>query len=108
MLPPNARLTVAGRVLERARAFSDLPPVAAFWYENSNGPTSPSTRGARTASSDLRSAVRFDPLEFEVVVRDGENESPHHVTMARETYEQLTAGKHTPGSCIEAAFPIPP
>ena len=37
MLPPNARLTVAGRVLERARTFSDLPPGAAFWYENSNG-----------------------------------------------------------------------
>jgi S-adenosylmethionine hydrolase len=37
MLPPNARLTVAGRVLERARTFSDLPRVAAFWYENSNG-----------------------------------------------------------------------
>jgi len=37
MLPPNARLTVAGRVLERARTFSNRPPGAAFWYENSNG-----------------------------------------------------------------------
>jgi S-adenosyl-L-methionine hydrolase (adenosine-forming) len=37
MLPPNARLTVARRVLERAVTFSDLPPGAAFWYENSNG-----------------------------------------------------------------------
>jgi S-adenosyl-L-methionine hydrolase (adenosine-forming) len=36
-LPPNARLAVAGRVLERARTFSDLPVCAAFWYENSNG-----------------------------------------------------------------------
>ena len=26
-----------GRVLDRARTFSDLPPGAAFWYENSNG-----------------------------------------------------------------------
>ena len=37
MLPPGARLTAAGRVLDRARTFSDLPPGAAFWYENSNG-----------------------------------------------------------------------
>lgn len=37
MLPSNARLAAADRVLERARTFSDLPPGAAFWYENSNG-----------------------------------------------------------------------
>ena len=36
-LPPNARLAAAGRILERARTFSDLPPGTAFWYENSNG-----------------------------------------------------------------------
>lgn len=37
MLPPGAKLAVAGRVLERARTFGDRPPGAAFWYENSNG-----------------------------------------------------------------------
>jgi S-adenosylmethionine hydrolase len=37
MLPPNARLAAAGRVLERERTFSDRPPGSAFWYENSNG-----------------------------------------------------------------------
>jgi S-adenosyl-L-methionine hydrolase (adenosine-forming) len=37
MLSPGARLAAAGRVLDRARTFSDLPPRAAFWYENSNG-----------------------------------------------------------------------
>jgi S-adenosyl-L-methionine hydrolase (adenosine-forming) len=37
MLPANARLAAADRVLERATTFSDLPPGAAFWYENSNG-----------------------------------------------------------------------
>jgi S-adenosylmethionine hydrolase len=37
ILPPDARLAVAGRMLERARTFSDRPPGAAFWYENSNG-----------------------------------------------------------------------
>jgi S-adenosylmethionine hydrolase len=37
MLPSDARLAAAGRVLERARTFGDLPPGRAFWYENSNG-----------------------------------------------------------------------
>jgi S-adenosyl-L-methionine hydrolase (adenosine-forming) len=37
MLPTGARLAAAGRVLGRARTFGDLPPRAAFWYENSNG-----------------------------------------------------------------------
>jgi hypothetical protein len=43
-------------------------------------------------------------LDFEVVVREGEGETRHHVTMSRETYERLTAGKHTPERCLEAAF----
>ncbi len=37
MLPPQVRLAAAAQVFERARTFSDLPPGAAFWYENSNG-----------------------------------------------------------------------
>jgi S-adenosylmethionine hydrolase len=37
MLPLNASLATAGRVLERAVTFSDLPRGVAFWYENSNG-----------------------------------------------------------------------
>ena len=45
-----------------------------------------------------------DPMEFEVVVREGKGETHHHVTMARETCELLTAGKHTPERCLEAAF----
>jgi hypothetical protein len=36
-VPQSARLGVAGRTLERARTFSDLPRGEAFWYENSNG-----------------------------------------------------------------------
>jgi hypothetical protein len=43
-------------------------------------------------------------IDFEVVVREGEGETRHHVTMSRETYERLTAGKHTPEHCLEAAF----
>jgi S-adenosyl-L-methionine hydrolase (adenosine-forming) len=36
-IPSHARLVAAGRVLERARTFSDLPVGTPFWYENSNG-----------------------------------------------------------------------
>ena len=36
-LPRNARLAAAGRLLERAKTFSDRQPGTAFWYENSNG-----------------------------------------------------------------------
>jgi hypothetical protein len=43
-------------------------------------------------------------LDFEVVVREGEGETRHHVTISREMYERLTAGKHTPERCLEAAF----
>ncbi|OCK62054.1 hypothetical protein [Bradyrhizobium sp. LMTR 3] len=45
-----------------------------------------------------------DPLEFEVIVRVGNGETRHHVTMARETCERLTKGTHTPERCIETAF----
>jgi S-adenosylmethionine hydrolase len=37
MVAPNAALATAGRVLQRARTFSDRSPGEAFWYENSNG-----------------------------------------------------------------------
>ncbi len=36
-LPAGSHLAAAGRTLDRARTFSDLPVGAAFWYENSNG-----------------------------------------------------------------------
>ena len=50
----------------------------------------------RTADGDL--------LEFEVVVREGQGESRHHVTMARQTHEQLTSGRYAPEASLEAAF----
>jgi S-adenosylmethionine hydrolase len=37
MLPPDAKLVAAGRMLERARTFSDRSPGSAFWYQNANG-----------------------------------------------------------------------
>jgi hypothetical protein len=45
-----------------------------------------------------------DPLEFEVVVREGNGETRHHVTIARTLCDKLTAGKHTPEACLNAAF----
>jgi S-adenosylmethionine hydrolase len=36
-ISPGARLAVEGRVLQKAATFSEVPPGAAFWYENSNG-----------------------------------------------------------------------
>jgi hypothetical protein len=41
-----------------------------------------------------------DPLEFDVVVREGQGASRHHVTMQKALCERLTGGKR----CLEAAF----
>jgi hypothetical protein len=53
---------------------------------------------------EVRRISEGGALDFEVVVREGEGETRHHVTMSRETCERLTAGKHTPERCLEAAF----
>jgi hypothetical protein len=53
---------------------------------------------------EVRRVAGDDPLDFEVVVREGKGETRHRVTMSRETCERLTAGKHTPEACLEAAF----
>jgi hypothetical protein len=45
-----------------------------------------------------------DPLEFDVVVREGKGESRHRVTMTRATWQRLTSGKQAPERCVEAAF----
>jgi hypothetical protein len=45
-----------------------------------------------------------DPLEFEVVVRDATGESRHHVTMSPAVCQRLTAGKHAPEHCLDAAL----
>lgn len=53
---------------------------------------------------DVKRTADSDVLEFDIVVREGEGESRHHVTMTRAVAERLTAGHHTPERCIEAAF----
>jgi len=46
-LPDGARLATTGRVLRRARTFSDVPEGEAFWYENSNGLAEIAVNGGR-------------------------------------------------------------
>jgi hypothetical protein len=53
---------------------------------------------------EIRRIAEGDPLAFEVLVREGGGETRHHVTMSRETCQRLTAGKHSPERCLEAAF----
>ena len=53
---------------------------------------------------EVRRSGEGDPLEFQVIAREGKGETRHYVTMARETCERLTAGKRTAERCLEAAF----
>lgn len=45
-----------------------------------------------------------DPLEFEVVVREGAGETRHRVTMSRDLCSRLTGGQFTPEQYIEGSF----
>src|SRR5436190_5122344 len=58
----------------------------------------------KVAVIEVKRTGEGDPLEFAVIVRVGDGETRHHVTMVRDTCERLTAGTHTPERCIEAAF----
>lgn len=53
---------------------------------------------------DVKQTAEGDPLAFDVVVREGTGETRHHVTMTKQTCDRLTAGRHTPQQCVEAAF----
>jgi hypothetical protein len=52
----------------------------------------------------VRRVADVDPSEYEVLVREGQSETRHRVTMARAVCEKLTGGKHTPEQCLDAAF----
>jgi hypothetical protein len=58
----------------------------------------------KVAVIEVKRTGEGDPFEFAVIVRVGDGETRHHVTMVRDTCERLTAGTHTPERCIEAAF----
>jgi S-adenosylmethionine hydrolase len=46
-------ISVGGQRLERARTFSDVPPGAAFWYENSSGLAEVAVNGGRAADHEF-------------------------------------------------------
>jgi len=52
----------------------------------------------------VRRTAEHDSLIFEVVVREGNGETRHHVTMSRDTLRRLGGGRHTEEQCVEAAF----
>src|SRR5262245_62362986 len=62
------------------------------------------TGGKDSAMIRVRLTAERDPFIFDLVVSEGKGETRHHVTMSREMCERLTAGKHTPERCLEAAF----
>jgi hypothetical protein len=45
-----------------------------------------------------------DPLAFDVVIRDGQGESRHHVTLSRAACTRWTGGSDAAEKCVEAAF----
>jgi hypothetical protein len=47
-------------------------------------------------------------LTISVVTHEGKGKSRYHVTMARKTYEELTAGKHTPERLYRGGVSFPP
>lgn len=53
---------------------------------------------------EVRQVADRDPFEFEVVVREADGESRHCVTMSRTAFERMTAGRHSPERCLDAAF----
>lgn len=50
-LQSDVRLEVSGRVLRRARTFSDVPAGEAFWYANSNGLAEIAVNSGRAADA---------------------------------------------------------
>ena len=68
------------------------------------GVNGPGKANPPRATGGVRRAAKGDPLDFEVVIREGRGETRHHVTMSREMCKRLTAGKHTPERCVEGAF----
>ena len=53
---------------------------------------------------EVKQTSKGAALEFDVVVRESNGTTRHHVTMKESTYERLAGGKVTPERFIEAAF----
>jgi hypothetical protein len=82
--------------------------LSAWWADRCLSAADPAKEDACIAREidmiQVRRTAEHDSFVFQVVVREGKCESHHHVTMSREMCERLTAGKHTPERCLEAAF----
>jgi hypothetical protein len=48
----------------------------------------------KVAVIEVKRTGEGDPFEFAVIVRVGDGETRHHVTMVRDICERLTAGTH--------------
>ena len=57
-----------------------------------------------TSVIEVRQTTSGDALAFQVAIHEGDSETRHRVTVARETCERLTGGKQAPERLIEAAF----
>ena len=53
---------------------------------------------------EVQTVSEGDPLEFEVIVREGSGETHHHVTMSQDTWHRLTSRSQDPKECISASF----
>jgi hypothetical protein len=52
----------------------------------------------------VQHAAEGDPMRFAVTVREPDGETSHQVSMSRQTWQRLCAGKYPPERCIDAAF----
>jgi S-adenosylmethionine hydrolase len=50
-VPPGSKVSIAGRDINQARTFGDVPAGEVFWYENSNGLLEISVNRGRAATS---------------------------------------------------------
>ena len=53
---------------------------------------------------EVKRITGWDPLLFEVIVRECSATTHHTVSMSHDACARLTAGKYPPERCLEAAF----
>jgi hypothetical protein len=53
---------------------------------------------------EVEKSEHGDRYEFQVTVREGEEETRHRVTLRKEDYEQLAGGKASPEALVTESF----
>jgi hypothetical protein len=56
------------------------------------------------ATIEVRRTAEGNPLGFAVVIREGDTETRHQVTMSQALHRRLTGGAQAPERLLEAAF----